>query len=266
MPINYITIHNCCVQKCRELGINFDFNNNNHLQYPNSLDDIYKNLVYHSQNRSQGCAINFFKAADSNQAEMAERVWEIIKNYQFNLSDDFDYINLFLNLKDDENVSRLLSLEKGKDIQYLELAKTCQCVRKYLSRYTSIADFTNDHTFSNNAKSNWNIIRRVANSIYNMSTELVPDFFKEQDCILGREYLIKADIHVKRFFENIYGRKLSDRQVYESLLELYNNADRITKQSIYPYKVDKLIYLIGMELGNPEASRQFANWVVECCN
>ncbi len=112
----------------------------------------------------------------------------------------------------------------------------------------------------NNKIVNWKII-----SFTPRSTELVPDFLKEQDCIRGREYLVKADIHVKRFFENIYKKKLSDKKVYEFLLQIYNDADFNTKRDVPPYKVDKLIYLIGEHLGNPDEAKKFADWVFSEC-
>ena len=267
MPLRYSIIYDCCVRKCEELGICFDFDNNTHLQHPRTLDDIYVNLVYHSQNRSQGCAINFFKLMeDEMRREPAERILGIIRDYHFNLEDNFDYINLFERLKDDAYVSSSLSLEKGKDIQYLELAKTCQCIKKYISNYDSLDSFIRSHTFTNDADNNWRIIRRVANSIYNMSTELIPDFFKEQDCIVGRDFLVKADIHVKRFFKNIYQTELTDKGVYEKLLNLYNEADQETRENCPPYKLDKLIYLIGEHFGNPDDSNTFASMVLGTCN
>ncbi len=261
MPIKYLTIYNCCVEKCNELEIRFDFDNNTHLQHPQSMDDVYKNLVFHSQNRSQGCAINFFK-----EPQRADSIWNIIAQYAFNFENDYDYINLFFQLKDDPDVANLLRLEGGKDIQYIELAKTCQCIKKYLNNYENLESFVNAHRFTSDARRNWGIIKTVARSIYNVGTELIPDFFKEQDCISGREYLVKADIHVKRFFSNLFNSSLSDKQVYEKLLELYNESDQNTKQNIPPYKVDKLIYLIGERYGNPNDSKRFAQWVLERCN
>ena len=44
MPLRYSIIYDCCVRKCEELGICFDFDNNTHLQHPRTLDDIYVNL------------------------------------------------------------------------------------------------------------------------------------------------------------------------------------------------------------------------------
>lgn len=255
----YRIIYECCVAKCRELGIEFDFDNNQHIQHPNSMNDIYKNFVYHSQNRSQGGAINFFRVSEAE----ANSIWNVINNYEFNFNDNYDYLNLFNQLKNNAYIRDSLSLTKGKDIQYIELAKTCQCIKKYLTNFHTINDFVAAHTFTNDANNNWTILNRVASEIYNIGTELVPDFFKEQDCINGREYLIKADVHVKRFFSNYKGRKLTDRQVYSELLSLYNSEDQATRQDIPPYKLDKLIYLIGEYYGNPNDSLAFAQSVLQ---
>ena len=122
----YRIIYECCVEKCTELGIEFDFNNNQHIQHPISMNDIYKNFVYHSQNRSQGCAINLFKADDAE----ASSIWNVINNYNFNFNDNFDYLNLFNQLKNNVYIRNSLILSKGKDIQFIELAKTCQCIKK----------------------------------------------------------------------------------------------------------------------------------------
>ena len=68
-------------------------------------------------------------------------MWECIKKFSFDFEDNYSYINLFKELIRIEKVSRQLSLEKGKDIQFLELAKTCQCVKKYLSSYETLEKF-----------------------------------------------------------------------------------------------------------------------------
>ena len=58
--MNYKIVYDCCLTKVNDLGITFDFDNNTHIQSPKDMEDIYKNFIYHSQNRSQGYAINFF--------------------------------------------------------------------------------------------------------------------------------------------------------------------------------------------------------------
>ena len=187
-------------------------------------------------------------------------MWECIKKFSFDFEDNYSYINLFKELIRIEKVAQQLSLEKGKDIQFLELAKTCQCVKKYLRSYETLAQFVNDHQFSDDAKQNWEILTRVSSAIYNVSTELVPDFFKEQDCIHGREYLIKADVHVKRFISVLCGKEkdISDKKVYIYIVNMYKNCQDSCKSDIPPYKMDKLIYLIGEHFGNPEKSKNFA--------
>ena len=266
MSYNYLEVYKMCKKKAEDLGVHFNFDNNTHLQYPKDMDDIYKNFVYHSQNRSQGCAINFFKEENKNPS-LVNDVWDCIFNFNFNFNNDFSYIQLFEELRKISQVKQKLSLAKGKDIQYLELAKTCQCIKKYLSKYHDFNDFVNDHTFTEEWKNNWEIIQRVSDAIYNVSTELVPDFFKEQNCIKGREFLIKADIHVKRFISTLSdtGKDLSDRAVYFYIMDMYKNCIDTNKTQYEPYKLDKLIYLIGEKLSNPEESIKFANDVKNKC-
>lgn len=263
--MNYKTLYECCLRKVEELGITFNFDNNTHIQNPENMNDIYKNFIYHSQNRSQGYAINFFKEENEGSREFAEEVWECIENFSFDFEDNYSYINLFKELIIIENVSQQLSLEKGKDIQFLELAKTCQCIKKYLCSYDTLEQFVNDHQFSDDAEQNWRILTRVSSAIYNVSTELVPDFFKEQACIHGREFLIKADVHVKRFISVLCGKEkdISDKKVYICIVNMYRECQDSDKNNIPPYKLDKLIYLIGEHLGNPAESKNFAR---ECKN
>ena len=260
--MKYEVVYECCLRKVKELGIEFDFDNNAHIQTPKNMTDIYKNFVYHSQNRSQGYAINFFKEENEGDKDFAQEVWKCIENYTFDFKDDYSYIDLFQELVKIEKVKSQLSLAKGKDIQFLELAKTCQCVKKYLSDYDTLDKFVNNHQFSENANQNWKILTRVSSAIYNVSTELVPDFFTEQNCILGREYLIKADVHVKRFisvlFEKETEKVLSDRKVYTYIVNMYKECQAPNKNDIPPYKLDKLVYLIGEHLSNPQKSKEFA--------
>lgn len=258
--MNYKIVYDCCLTKINDLGITFDFDNNTHMQSPRDMEDIYKNFIYHSQNRSQGYAINFFKEENEGSPEFAKDVWECIKQFSFDFEDNYSYINLFKELIKIEKVAQQLSLEKGKDIQFLELAKTCQCIKNYLRRYETLVQFVNDHQFSEDGEQNWKILTRVSSAIYNVSTELVPDFFKEQDCIHGREYLIKADVHVKRFISVLCGKEkdISDKKVYIFIMDMYRKCQNSDKYNIPPYKLDKLIYLIGEHLGNPEKSRNFA--------
>ena len=164
-------------------------------------------------------------------------------------------------------VKEKLSLEKGKDIQYLELAKTCQCIKKYLREYQDINAFINGHKFTDDWRKNWKILKNVSNSIYNVSTELVPDFFKEQDCIEGRGFLIKADIHVKRFISTLFnnGNELSDQKVYYYIMKMYKDCNDTKKTQYEPYKLDKLIYLIGEHCSDPKESIKFAKNVKNQC-
>ena len=262
--MNYKIVYNCCLNKANELGIEFDFDNNAHIQTPENMNDIYKNFVYHSQNRSQGYAINFFKEENEGDIEFAREVWECIKNHAFDFNDDYSYIDLFKKFINIEKVKAQLSLAKGKDIQFLELAKTCQCIKKYLAPYDdNIEAFVEQHRFSENAKQNWNILTNVSSTIYNVSTQLVPDFFKEQACIEGREYLIKADVHVKRFISVLFSDEkgkhdFSDNKVYTYIINMYKDCPDEDKREIPPYKLDKLIYLIGEHFGNPQKSKDFA--------
>jgi hypothetical protein len=261
--MKYKVVYECCLRKVEELGITFDFDNNTHIQTPENMNDIYKNFVYHSQNRSQGYAVNFFKEENEGDIEFANEVWGCIENYTFDFDDDYSYIGLFREFTRIEKVNSQLSLAKGKDIQFLELAKTCQCIKKYLNRYDTLESFIDEHKFSEDAKNNWKILTRVSSAIYNVSTQLVPDFFKEQDCIKGREYLIKADIHVKRFisvlFQEEQGKQdLSDSKVYTHIINMYRDCSDEDKKDIPPYKLDKLIYLIGEHFGNPQKSKAFA--------
>lgn len=264
--MNYVSVYRMCLAKVNELGINFNFDNNTHLQHPKNMDDIYKNFVYHSQNRSQGCAINFFKEENKNY-DLVTKVWECIGKFKFDFSNDFSYIQLFEELRKIDKVSEKLSLEKGKDIQYLELAKTCQCIKQYLRKYQDINAFIKDHEFTDDGEKNWTILKNVSDAIYNVSTELVPDFFKEQDCIKGRGFLIKADIHVKRFISTLFnnGDKLSDKSVYSYIMNMYKNCNDKDKAQYEPYKLDKLIYLIGENYGNPKKSIEFAEDVKRKC-
>lgn len=256
-----------CLAKANELNIKFDFNNNTHLQHPKDMNDIYKNFVYHSQNRSQGCAINFFKEEENKNYELVNKVWGCIANFKFDLNDAFSYIKLFEKLREITKVKEKLSLEKGKDIQYLELAKTCQCIKKYLSNYQDIATFINEHKFTERWEANWTILTKVSKAIYNVSTELVPDFFKEQDCIEGRGFLIKADIHVKRFIRALFSidNELSDKRAYSYIMEMYKKCNDTNKTQCEPYKLDKLIYLIGEHYGDPKRSIEFAEKVKSQC-
>lgn len=265
--MDYLSVYNMCLAKVKELGINFDFNNNTHLQHPKDMDDIYKNFVYHSQNRSQGCAINFFKEEENKNYELVTEVWNCILNFEFDFNNDFSYIQLFEELRKIDKVKEKLSLKKGKDIQYLGLAKTCQCIKNYLSKYQDINTFIKDHEFTEDWKRNWKILRTVSDAIYNVSTELVPDFFKEQDCIKGRGFLIKADIHVKRFIRTLFnnGDELSDRKVYSYIMNMYKDCKDTNKEKYEPYKLDKLIYLIGENYGNPIESIKFAKDVRSQC-
>ena len=248
-------------------GVCFDFDNNTHLQHPKNMDDIYKNFVCHSQNRSQGCAINFFKEEENKNFTLVNEVWNCICKFNFDFSNDFSYIQLFEELRKISEVKEKLSLAKGKDIQYLALAKTCQCIKKYLSKYQDLDDFVNQHKFTDVWEKNWKIIKSVSDEIYNVSTELVPDFFKEQDCIIGRGFLIKADIHVKRFIRTLFsnGNQLSDKKVYSYIMDMYRNCIDTNKTQYEPYKLDKLIYLIGEKLSNPEESIDFAKEVKNQC-
>ena len=258
--IKYEIVYECCLNKVEELGIEFDFDNNSHIQSPQNMDDIYKNFVYHSQNRSQGYAINFFKEEIEGDRNFAVQVWNCIKDYSFNFDDNYSYIDLFRELITIDKVAAQLSLEKGKDIQFLELAKTCQCIKKYLSSYSTLSEFIDEHSFSDDAKQNWQILTRVSSTIYNVSTQLVPDFFKEQDCICGREFLIKADVHVKRFISVLFGedKDISDKKVYTYIVDMYREYSAANKEDIPPYKLDKLIYLIGEHFANPQRSKEFA--------
>lgn len=260
MSLNYKTIYECCLEKANELNIQFDFENNPDLQNPQNIDELYKNFVYHSQNRSQGYALNFFEV----KKETADSIWKIISSYKFNLKNNFDYLNLFQEIIKDKNVSTALSPNKGKDIQYLELAKTCQCIYEYLSKYRNLNDFVKNHKFDADFKNNWKIIKIVENEIYNMGPALISDFFKEQKCIKGREYLIKADVHVKRFFKNICDtNNMNDKKLYDLMLYLYKNTDNMTKKEAPPYKLDKLIYLIGIKMDDPIKEEKFAKSVAK---
>ena len=258
--MDYKKVYDLCREKATELKIRFDFKNNAHIQSPKNLDDIYKNFVYHSQNRSQGYAINFFAEEDKGDPDFAQDVWNCIKGYHFNLNDNYSYIGLFQNLQAIQKVAQRLSLEKGKDIQFLELCKTCQCIKKYLKNYDTLDDFVNAHEFTEDAEQNWKILTNITLKIYNVSTALVPDFFKEQDRIRGREYLIKPDVHVKRFISVLFNepKDISDKKVYMHLMNMYREYDGDDKDDFPPYKLDKLIYLIGKRLDSPQESKKFA--------
>ena len=100
--MKYEVVYECCLNKVEELGIEFDFDNNSHIQSPQNMDDIYKNFVYHSQNRSQGYAINFFKEEIEGDRNFAVQVWKCIKN----LHGSDIYIKL--KIKIDENGKLLI--------------------------------------------------------------------------------------------------------------------------------------------------------------
>lgn len=261
MSINYSVLADCCVRKFNELGLQFDFENNPHLQHPKSINDIYKNFVFHSQNRSRGCAINFFE----DDRNLGDIIWDIIKKHQFNLDDNSDYMNLFNEFKDNAQVRKFFSSSKGKDIQFLELSKTCQDIQRYISGFESIKDFVDHHVFTTDAATNWGIIKTVSKEIYNMDVALILDFFKEQDRIIGRDYLIKPDVHVKRFLKRLYGEDLSDKELYAQLLKDYKNSDENTRQNMTPYKLDKYIYYIGKKRDQKEFA-EFVDWIIECCD
>ena len=143
----------------------------------------------------------------------------------------------------------------------MELAKTCQCIDKYLNQYKDFNDFKENHKFSNDFKANWKTFKLVSNQIYNVGTELVPDFFKEQKYIKGREYIVKPDTHVKRFFEILCnnGNSLTDKQVFNKLMEMYENCNEKNKrEKMPPYNLDKLIFLIGSKLNNVQERTKFA--------
>lgn len=260
MTNSYSIISNCCEQKLEELGVDYV----EHLQNAKTMDDVFKNFVYHSQNRSRGFAFNFFKAeesGDNQKRKEAEAIWEIIKKHSFNPKNKYDYLVLFDEFKADSKIKKLFAnSSNGKDIQYIQLAKTCQCIRNFLNKYHySFNEFIKRFKFSsNNAQANIKKINKAADKIYNMGFALICDFFKEQNYIKGHEFLIKPDVHVNRFLTTFFGEEKSNENLYQKLLDLYKQADLKTKKEVPLYKIDKYIYLIGKKLKSPKKAEQFA--------
>lgn len=229
------------------------------------MDEVFLNFVKHSQNRSEGCALDFFESGDENN--ICNKVSDIIVTYHRNHINNFDYLELFSILKEERLISSLFKEIKGKDIQYIQLAKTCQDIHNYLKNYNSLSEFINAprHIFEQyNPNENWHKIKNISKDIYNMGNALVSDFFKEQFDIIGREFLIKFDTHIRRFFEIVDlkdiedgkkckgNKKSSIKNVYCRLINLYNRLNKEDSKKMTPYNLDKLIFKIGKLLNKNE--------------
>lgn len=256
MAITYRELYKRCRKEFANQNLKFDFKNNKDLQKANSRKEICKHFIEHSQNRAKGRAIKLLDLDKESEKNKANKFWAIIEGHYFKKNYKYDYLKLFDKFRN-QILSDNLELSDGEDINFIELAKTCVCIRTYVYNFSSVKEFKEEHVFTDNAKSNLDIIKKVETNIYNMGTALISDFFKEQIYIKGRMHLIKDDIHMKRFLTTFFGDDDMD-SCYMKLMKLYNEADMKTKKKVPVYKLDKMIYLLGKKYRSEEKMTKFA--------
>lgn len=249
--------------KAAEMGISFDFANNIHLNKAQNMNDVFKNFVFHSQNRGQGKAINFYDAYFSNnEVELADKVWSIIENFDF-VGNNYAPEKLFEKFKELNSYGFDLNLADDKKNSYFKFARTVCDIKKYLASFPDLNSFIERFNFGKTSVDyNLDLIVSVWHRIYNVKTALTCDFFKEQEYITNREYLIKPDTHVVNFFSALFDREFTPEEVFLRFCNAYKNSNVLNNPKYVPYNVDKIIFLLGTKLRKAKLS-SFAKEVRE---
>lgn len=253
-------------EKADKMGITFDFENNIHLNKAQNMDDVFKHFVFHSQNRGQGKAINFYDAYLNNKdVALADKVWEIVSSYNY-FESGYNPNKLFENFSILNECGFDVNLTGGKSNSYYKFARTICDIKKYLDGFNNLDAFIAKFNFGKTSvEYNLGLIVEVWNQIHNIKTALTCDFFKEQEYITNHEYLIKPDTHVTNFFNALFDSTFSAEEVFIKFCNAYKDSNVLDDPKYVPYNVDKMIFLLGSKLRKTKLSL-FAKEVREHMN
>jgi hypothetical protein len=243
------------IQKDPDLKNDYD----DHLAHDSNsakdLDDLFLNFVRHSQNRSQGGAINLYKLNNpKGNPKLVAAVENVIKSHHYTPS---DYLSLYQEFAKDPTVGidlNAANLKSEKSVRYFGFAKTCVGIHKYIFNYQDLNDFCSNHQFSGKYGNDIKIVQSTVKNIYNVSTALALDFYKEQSCLddYGRKLLCKPDTHMLDVFRQLSGQSnLTEKGVVQEMDKLYQDfqKDPLFVKGHEPYYLDKMIFVIGEKRG-----------------
>ncbi|SEQ85094.1 hypothetical protein SAMN02910369_02540 [Lachnospiraceae bacterium NE2001] len=196
--------------------------NNNELV---SLNQVYEILIQSAQEyQSLPNVIKFI--------ERKEQIKEILYGYDIQKISELDFEALYYQFRETFDVK---SKDSNMNLWY-KWSRAVVDSASYLSQFKDIDDFKEYvNMFDNNTKTRIALPLVISTKIRGVGFALACNFLKE----LGYINYPKPDVHLK---DICFGLNLCDKNQYEVFDTIIQIAD---DNSVSPYRVDKIFWLIG---------------------